>query len=93
MPSLQNHAVLSSAPGLTVFRFRDYVIRFRAPYSLERYTAVKEWDKGYLVAMAKYAHNAEPEEEYIDLVPILSDLYFDANTFLEPISEVRVENE
>ncbi len=40
------------------------------PYSLERYTEIREWDNGYLVVMAKYAHSPEPEEEYIDLVPI-----------------------
>lgn len=93
MQSSQNCATLGSMNGFTVFRFREHRIRFRAPYSLEHYTAVKEWDKGYLVAMAKYAHNPEPEEEYIDLIPILDDLYFDAAAFLEPITEVRIANE
>lgn len=37
-----NYAVLSNEDNFTVFRYGDYVIRFRAPYSLERYTAVKE---------------------------------------------------
>ena len=32
----------------------------------------KEWDNVYLVVMAKYAHNEEREEDYIDLIPILS---------------------
>ena len=36
--------------------------------------------------------NAEPEEEYIDLVPILQNLYFDADKFLEPIKGVKVAN-
>ena len=49
----------------------NYRTCFIAPYSLEYYTEVKEWDKGYLVIMAKYKHNKELEEEYIDLVPIL----------------------
>ena len=35
---------------------------------------------------------AEPEEEYIDLVPILQNLYFDADKFLEPIKGVKVAN-
>ena len=64
------------------------VIRFRAPYSLERYTAVKEWDHGYLVVMAKYKHNDKPEEEYIDLAPILQNLYFDADAVLSQIKGV-----
>ena len=68
------------------------MIRFAAPYSLEYYTEVKEWDKGYLVVMAKYKHNQKPEEEYIDLVPILQDLYFNADEFLAPIKGVKVAN-
>lgn len=86
----ENQAVLSNRDGFTVFRFGKYTIRFRAPYSLERYTEIKEWDNGYLVVMAKYAHNETPEEEYIDLVPILKDLFFDAVAFLAPIKGVRV---
>jgi len=31
--------------------------------------------------MTKYTHNDNSKEEYIDLVPILKDLYFDANEF------------
>lgn len=60
---------------------------------MERFTAVKEWDNGYLVVMAKYQHNKEPEEEYIDLIPILRDLYIDAAHFLEPIKEVELAYE
>ena len=69
--------------------FRDI---FRGAYSLEHYTEVKEWDHGYIVAMAKYKQNDRPEEEYIDLIPILKNLYFDPETFLAPIKEVRVAN-
>ncbi|MBQ9215243.1 MAG: hypothetical protein IJ159_00620 [Prevotella sp.] len=32
-----HEAVLSSAGGFTAFSFGGYHIRFRAPYSLERY--------------------------------------------------------
>lgn len=85
-------AVLSSEPNYTVFRFGNQVIRLRAPYSLERYTEIKEWDHGYLVVMAKYKQNDAPEEEYIDLVPILQNLYFDPDTFLSPIKGVKVAN-
>lgn len=86
----ESQALLSHRDGFTVFRFGVYTIRFRAPYSLERYTQVKDWDNGYLVVMAKYAHNSEPEEEYIDLVPVLKNLFFDAAAFLLPIKGVRV---
>lgn len=87
---MEYEALLSNEDHYTVFRYRNYTIRFKAPYSLERYTEVKEWDHGYIVAMAKYKHKANPEEEYIDLIPILRNLYFDVDAFLEPIKEVRV---
>lgn len=85
-------AILSNESNFTVFRTSKHTIRFRAPYSLEHYTEIKEWDHGYIVAMAKYKHNPQPEEEYIDLVPILKDLYYDPDTFLAPIEEVTVAN-
>lgn len=86
----ENEALLSNRDDFTVFQFREHTIRFRAAYSLERYTEIKEWDNGYLVVMAKYAHNEIPEEEYIDLVPILKNLLFDVTEFLMPIKAVRL---
>lgn len=76
---------------IQIVQTNSHMIRFKAPYSLEYYTSVKEWDYGYLVVMAKYSHNSQDEEEYIDLVPILEKLYFDVDEFLKPIKEVRVE--
>lgn len=84
------NALLSNDGCFTIFKFGDKTIRFRAPYSLERYTGIREWDNGYIVALAKYKHNPEPEEEYIDLIPILEDLYIDVQEFLKPIKEVIV---
>ncbi|UKK62327.1 hypothetical protein L6468_00695 [Prevotella communis] len=83
-------AILSSAGGFTAFSYGGYNIRFKAPYSLERYTDVLKWDNGYLVVLAKYSHNDEPEEEYIDLKPILAGLYIDSDAFLKPIKTVRI---
>lgn len=83
-------AYLSNDETYSIFKYNDYVIRFLAPYSLERYTKVIEWDNGYLVVMAKYEHNDVEEEEYIDLVPVLNNLYFDAYEFLKPIKKVRI---
>ena len=83
-------ATLKKEKNYTVFEYNKYRIRFLAPYSLEYYAEVKEWDKGYLVVMAKYKHNKELEEEYIDLVPILQKLYFDADEFLKP-KECRLQ--
>lgn len=84
-------AYLGAEHGFTVFEHGATRIRFKAPYSLERYTAVKQWDgNGYLVVDAKYRHNTAPEEEYIDLAPILRDLYIDADRFLKPIKKVEI---
>lgn len=91
LSSNNNHeAILSSAGGFTAFSFGGYNIRFKAPYSLERYVDVVKWDDGYLVVLAKYSHNTEPEEEYIDLKPILDELYIDSASFLKPIKTVRI---
>ncbi len=77
--SSQSHeAILSSADGFTAFSFGDYNIRFRAPYSLERYVDVVKWDDGYLVVLAKYSHH------------ILEGLYIDSASFLKPIKSVRI---
>ena len=86
-----NCAVLSNQKNFTIFKYGNRIIRFKAPYSLEKYTEVKEGDHGYLVVMAKYKHNEESEEEYIDLIPILNMLYYDTERFLKPIKEVRID--
>lgn len=90
METNESEAVLSSGEGFTAFNFGGYHIRFKAPYSLEHYVDVVKWDDGYLVVLAKYSHNDEPEEEYIDLKPILAGLYIDSAAFLKPIKTVRV---
>lgn len=83
-------AQLSSAGRYTVFTFGDQRLKFIAPYSLERYVSVSEWDRGYLVVMAKYAHDDNPIEEYIDINSVLSDLGMDQDKFLDPIDRVEV---
>ena len=85
-----NCAILKSDSQYTIFIFKDQVIRFATSSKLERYTEVKEWDKGYLVVMAKYK-NLKEMEEYIDLVPILQNLYYDVDEFLAPIKEVQID--
>ncbi len=87
----QNQAVLSSSGNFTSFSFGGHVIRFRTSSHLERYTRVTQWDNGYLVAMAKYDNAPSEEEEYIDLIPILQNLYFDPQAFLAPIKDVRIQ--
>lgn len=87
---MTNEAILSSDRKYTSFTFNNYCIRFKTSSKLERYTKILTWDSGYLVVMAKY-ENHEEEEEYIDLVPILENLYIDVEKFLEPIKKVRIK--
>lgn len=87
---MKNEAILSSDKIYTSFIYDGHNIRFRTSPRLERYTKILEWDHGYIVVMAKY-EGYEEEEEYIDLVPILENLYFDVDEFLKPIQNVRIE--
>lgn len=85
-----NQAILSSREDFSIFRFGNHVIRFRTSPRLERYTSVREWD---LVVTAKYQNIPEEEEKYIDLVPILKNLYFDPERSLAPIEKVSIQYE
>lgn len=87
---MEHKAYLSNEGQYTIFSFGDSRLKFIAPYSLERYESVVNWDNGYLVVMAKYAHNKDSEEEYIDLLPILKNLYINPKDFLSPIKSVEV---
>lgn len=87
---MNNYAILRNSGEYTIFQFNNQIIRFVTSSKLERYTKVMEWDRGYLVVMAKY-RNLDEVEEYIDLIPILQNLYYDIDAFLEPIKEVRIE--
>ena len=86
---LENVAILSHKGQFSSFSYKEHHIRVRTPSILERYTNVVEWNHGYLVVMAKY--QGREEEEYIDLIPILENLYFDSDEFLGPIKEVRIQ--
>lgn len=85
-----NEAILSNKEDMTSFKFGNYNIRFRTPSRLKRYTDVKEWDNGYIVVMADY-DGIGITEEYIDLVPILKNLYINPSVFLKPIKTVKIE--
>lgn len=86
---MSQEAILSSNKQYTSFAYNGYIIRFKTSPYLERYTKIEEWDKGYIVVRAKY-RNLEEREDYIDLIPILENLYIDADEFLEPIKKVRI---
>ncbi len=86
----ESTAYLSSCRGYINFFFGGKNIRFKGPYSLVKFDKVKEWDNGYLVVEALYAHENKVVEDYIDLVPILKELYMDPAVFLKPIKNVEI---
>lgn len=87
---MKDYAILTNRGEYSIFQFNNQIIRFATSDRLEKYTRVIEWDKGYIVVMAKYK-DLEEVEEYIDLVPILEMLYYDVDEFLKPIKEVKIE--
>ena len=64
----------------------------RGPYSLVCSDHMKEWDNGYIEVMTRFSHTEELIEEYIDLVPILRNLYIDPEKFLGNIEKAEVRN-
>lgn len=88
--SMNQTARLFSKSSYTLFQFGTETIKFIAPRCLEKYEKILTWDNGYIVVMTKYSYCKELVEEYIDLVPILKDLYIDVEKFLTPIKKVEV---
>lgn len=84
-----SQAILSNHGDMTSFRYGNNNIRFRSPKCLKRYVSIKEWDNGYIVVMADY-DGLGLTEEYIDLSPILENLYINPQTFLTPIKSVKI---
>ncbi len=85
-------AFLSSEGEYSTFTFQDRKISFYTGKNLLRYSGVKEWDEGYLVVMC--ANKDDPyqeKEDYIDLLPILENLYIDPDSFLKDIREVEIK--
>ena len=82
-------AYLSNRGSYTLFTFRERTIKFLTSKNLEKYTSIVEWDNGYLVVMSKN-YNQEPCEDYIDLIPILRNLYMDEEEFLKDIKGVEI---
>ncbi len=88
---LHSQAILSNYGDMTSFRYGNNNIRFRSPKNLKHYMEIKEWDNGYIVVVADY-DGLGPTEDYIDLSPILENLYIDSKTFLRPIKSVKIGN-
>ena len=86
---MSSEAILSNDGQFTSFSFNNQTIRFATSSKLEKYTQIIEWKYGFIVVMAVYQGIGEVEE-YIDLVPILENLYMDPDNFLSPIQKVRI---
>ena len=85
-----DEAILSSDGDMTSFTFGGRTIRFRTSRRLVRYEDVTKWDNGYIECLATYDDPPITEEDYIDLVPILENLYFNPEEFLQGIKKVKV---
>lgn len=85
-----NTAYLSNYDEYTTFTYQDRIITFLTGKRLRRYLKVKEWKNGYLVVECENK-DLSIEEDYIDLNPILANLYFDPDSFLKDIKEVQLD--
>lgn len=82
-------ACLTNKSEYSYFSYGDKTIKFYTGKSLEKYTSIINWDNGYLVVNAKN-YNRDEEEDYIDLIPIMNNLYMDTADLGE-ISEVKID--
>ena len=82
-------AYLSSIGEYSYFTFRDKTIKFLTGKNLEKYTSIVEWDNGYLVVRSQN-YGQEECEDYIDLVPILQNLYMNPDTYIKDIKGVEI---
>lgn len=89
-----NVAYLSNEGRFTTFAFGKYVFKFRTSERLVKYLRVKEWDAPYGYIVVDCLHDKlGVVEDYIDLLPMLDNLYVDAGKFLGPIERVEVRYE
>ncbi len=84
-------AFLDNYDEYTTFEYDDRTISFLTGKRLKRYLRVIEWDDGYLVVECENI-DTTIEEDYIDLKPILKNLYMKPEDFLSGIKEVRIKN-
>lgn len=88
---MEKTAFLNNKGDFIQFKYGKTRIRFKGPYSLEKIKKIKAWDNGYIVVSAKYSNQKEEIEDYIDLIPILKNLYIDPENFLRPIKKVELD--
>lgn len=84
-------AYLSNKGSYTTFAFQDKRITFLTSKILVKYTKIIKWDNGYIEVLSKKQGKSKAEEDYIDLIPILKNLYIDPTSFIKPIKEVKIK--
>ena len=89
---MARQAILGNEKDITSFAWGGRVIRFRTSRHLLRYTEVLQWDAGYIVVKALYDNSPAEEEDYIDLIPILENLYIEPQELLQGVEGVCIEN-
>ena len=87
--SVRYCAFLSSNGAYTTFSFSDTTLTLLTSKDLDRYLKVLSWDHGYLVVLAQYK-SRPAEEDYIDLLLILTYLYMYPDAFFSPIKKVVI---
>ena len=83
-----NTAILSNKGRMISFSFGGKCIRFMGAKCLRRFTGVKKWRDGFIEVMAD--NGGKIEEDYIDLAPILRNLYIDPTVYMAPIRKVAL---
>ena len=89
---MNNTALLGNVGDVAVFEYGGRCIRFKVSKALKSFKKVLLWDDGYIEVIADYDKMGELEE-YIDLTPILENLYMDKDSFLKDIEEIKIKNE
>ena len=85
-------AYLSAENGYAFFQYLDQTIMFLIGTSIQKFVRVKEWDDGYIV-VDEETKDQHQRESYIDLRPILGNLYMNGDDFLKPIKKVEVKQD
>ena len=83
-------AYLDNIPNYTIFSYKGRSIKFKTSKVLEYFTEIKSYHNGFLVVMAKFSTQKEPEEDYIELGPILENLLIEPAEFLAGIERVEI---
>lgn len=84
----EDTATLSNEGRMISFSFGGKCIRFLGAKCLRRFTDVKKWHGGFIEVMSD--NGGRIEEDYINLMPILRNLYIDPVEFTMPIRKVEL---